>query len=69
MAPLRFREYSRNCGVAGALIAFFGLLFMMHEDASVSSMIAVSFLALALLVTGAISEAAYWLATHERLPE
>jgi hypothetical protein len=67
MTPLRFKEYSYNTGTIGSLIGFGGLVVMgEYLDMPVRFLIAFSFLLLAGLLTSAIREAAYWLATHQR---
>jgi hypothetical protein len=69
MTPLRFKEYSYNTGTFCSFISFGALVMGEYLDIPVRLLIAISFLGLALLLTGAIREAAYWLATHQRPPE
>jgi hypothetical protein len=70
MSPLRFREYSHKTGTLGSWIGFGGLFVLgEYQDLPERFLIAFSFLLLAGLLTSAIREAAYWLATYQRPPE
>jgi hypothetical protein len=60
--PLEFRHYDRIASLALIAVDFAILAAMAHYGASVRWMIAVAFVLGALLTTGAVREAAYWLA-------
>jgi hypothetical protein len=66
--PRQFRKYSRTTTVAFAYVEFGVLAAMAYYEAPLRWMIALVFLLGALLITGAVREAAYWLAVHHRGP-